>query len=76
MVLHPAFGFMTSLALRLTGNCLTRLQTASGKRDRSLGIAISTQAADDRHPFSQLIDDAVKSEDPDYRRATHCRRRR
>ena len=25
---------------------------------------ISTQAADDRHPFSQLIDDATKNEDP------------
>ena len=37
---------------------LDNLQTAMGKRKRSLGVVISTQAADDDHALSQLIDDA------------------
>ena len=35
-----------------------------GKRNRSLGMVISTQAADDDHPLSQLIDDAHSGADP------------
>ena len=34
-----------------------------GKRSESLGIVISTQAANDQHPLSQLIDDAALGED-------------
>ena len=34
-----------------------------GKRNRSLGVVISTQAADDFHPLSELIDDAQASPD-------------
>ena len=30
-----------------------------GKRNRSLGVVISTQAADDDHPLSQMIDDGL-----------------
>ncbi len=35
-----------------------------GKRSDSLGIVISTQAANDLHPLSQLIDDATLGVDP------------
>ena len=35
-----------------------------GKRRESLGVIISTQAANDQHPLSQLIDDAALGEDP------------
>ena len=43
---------------------LDNLQTAMGKRKRSLGVVISTQAASDDHALSQLIDDAKKGGDP------------
>ena len=62
--LAPSLWIYDELGIAPNRQLLDALQTASGKRDRSLGIAISTQAADDRHPFSQLIDDATKSEDP------------
>ena len=35
-----------------------------GKRSESLGVIISTQAANDLHPLSQLVDDAALGEDP------------
>jgi len=40
------------------------LRTAMGKRSESLGVVVSTQAADDQHPLSQMIDDAALGEDP------------
>jgi phage terminase large subunit-like protein len=40
------------------------LATSMGKRKRSLGIILSTQAADDEHPLSQLIDDGLAGTDP------------
>ena len=42
---------------------LDNLRTAMGKRNESLGIVISTQAANDLHPLSQLIDDALLGEE-------------
>ena len=62
--LAPTLWIYDELGIAPNRQLLDALQTAGGKRDRSLGIAISTQAADDRHPFSQLIDDAAKSKDP------------
>ena len=62
--LAPSLWIYDELGIAPNRQLLDALQTACGKRDRSLGIAISTQAADDRHPFSQLIDDAVKNKDP------------
>jgi phage terminase large subunit-like protein len=62
--LAPSLWIYDELGIAPNRQLLDALQTASGKRDRSLGIAISTQAADDRHPFSLLIDDALKNEDP------------
>jgi phage terminase large subunit-like protein len=43
---------------------LDNLKTAMGKRKESLGVIISTQAANDQHPLSQLIDDAAIGDDP------------
>ena len=43
---------------------LNNLRTAMGKRKESLGVIISTQAANDQHPLSQIIDDAKLGEDP------------
>ena len=63
--LAPSLWIYDELGIAPNRQLLDALQTASGKRDRCLGIAISTQAADDRHPFSQLIDDALKNKDPD-----------
>jgi phage terminase large subunit-like protein len=40
------------------------LRTAMGKRNRCLGIILSTQAEDDEHPLSQLIDDGLAGNDP------------
>ena len=34
-----------------------------GKRSESLGVIISTQAANDQHPLSVMIDDALIGED-------------
>ena len=62
--LAPSVWVYDELGIAPDRQLLDALQTASGKRKRSLGIVISTQASDDRHPFSQLIDDAVKNNDP------------
>jgi phage terminase large subunit-like protein len=43
---------------------LNNMLTAAGKRARSRLVAISTQAANDAHPFSQLIDDGLRGLDP------------
>jgi hypothetical protein len=43
---------------------LDTLMTAMGKQPQSLGIVISTQAATDDHPLSQLIDDGLAGLDP------------
>jgi phage terminase large subunit-like protein len=43
---------------------LDTLMTGMGKRVRSLAVVISTQAGDDQHPFSLLIDDALRGLDP------------
>src|SRR5262245_40295731 len=43
---------------------LDNLKTAMGKRRESLGVIISTQAANDQHPLSQMIDDALTTKDP------------
>ena len=62
--LAPTLWVYDELGLAPNRQLLDALQTASGKRDRSLGIVISTQAACDRDTFSLLIDDAIKSKDP------------
>jgi phage terminase large subunit-like protein len=58
--LAPSFWAYDELAQTKDRNLLDNLQTAMGKRNRSLGIIISTQAASDLHPLSEMIDDGLK----------------
>jgi phage terminase large subunit-like protein len=62
--LAPSFWVYDELAQAKNRVLLDNLQTAMGKRTRTLGIIISTQAADDDHPLSQLIDDGLRGVDP------------
>lgn len=66
--LSPTFWAYDELAQAKDRMLLDNLQTALGKRNRSMGMVISTQAADDDHPLSQLIDDALTGAD----RSTVC----
>lgn len=61
--LSPTFWAYDELAQARDRVLLDNLQTALGKRDRSLGMILSTQAADDDHPLSELIDDAKTGAD-------------
>jgi phage terminase large subunit-like protein len=62
--LSPSFWTFDEYAQAPNSDLLDNLRTAMGKRSESLGIVISTQAANDMHPLSQLIDDAALGEDP------------
>ena len=62
--LSPTLWIYDELAQAKTRALLDNLVTAVGKRKASLGIIISTQAPDDTHPLSQLIDDAATGADP------------
>src|SRR5580765_323613 len=62
--LAPSFWAYDELAQAKDRVLLDNLQTAMGKRKRSLGVIISTQAADDDHALSLLIDDARNNDDP------------
>jgi phage terminase large subunit-like protein len=61
--LAPSFWAYDELAQTRDRNLLDNLQTAMGKRKRSLGLIISTQAASDLHPLSEMIDDGLKGTD-------------
>lgn len=60
--LSPTLWVYDELAQAKDRILLDNLMTAMGKRDRSLGIVISTQAPDDDHPLSLLIDSAGSDE--------------
>jgi len=62
--LSPSFWAFDEYAQAPNSDLLDNLRTAMGKRSESLGIVISTQAANDWHPLSQLIDDAALGQDP------------
>jgi phage terminase large subunit-like protein len=62
--LSPSFWCFDEYAQAPNSDLLDNLRTAMGKRNESLGVIISTQAANDMHPLSQLIDDAALGEDP------------
>jgi phage terminase large subunit-like protein len=62
--LSPTFWIYDELAQAKDRRLLDSLQTAMGKRKRSLGLIISTQAGSDDHPLSELIDDATAHADP------------
>src|SRR5262245_29555953 len=55
--LAPSWWAYDELAQTNDRRLFDALRTAMGKRKRCLGIVLSTQAADDEHPLSQLIDD-------------------
>lgn len=62
--LAPSFWVYDELAQARDGELLENLRTAMGKRKAALGMVISTQAANDDHPLSRLIDDAAEGHDP------------
>jgi phage terminase large subunit-like protein len=62
--LSPSFWIFDEYAQAPNSDLLNNLRTAMGKRSESLGVIISTQAANDQHPLSQMIDDAALGEDP------------
>jgi phage terminase large subunit-like protein len=62
--LAPSLWIYDELAQARDGELLSNLRTAMGKRARSLGLVISTQAPDDDHPLSRLIDDGLSGVDP------------
>jgi len=62
--LSPSFWIYDEFAQAANGDLLDNLRTAMGKRAESLGVIISTQASNDQHPLSQLIDDALLGVDP------------
>jgi phage terminase large subunit-like protein len=62
--LSPSFWVFDEFAQAPNSDLLDNLRTAMGKRSESLGVIISTQAANDQHPLSQMIDDAGIGEDP------------
>lgn len=61
--LSPTLWVFDEFAQATNTELLDNLKTAMGKRKESLGVIISTQAANDLHPLSQLIDDAAVGED-------------
>jgi phage terminase large subunit-like protein len=62
--LSPSLWIYDEFAQAPNTDLLDNLKTAMGKRSESLGVIISTQAANDLHPLSQMIDDAALGEDP------------
>jgi phage terminase large subunit-like protein len=62
--LSPTLWVYDELAQAKDAELLDNLQTAMGKRDRSLGVIISTQAPSDEHALSQIIDDGLSGADP------------
>lgn len=64
MGLAPSLWIFDEYAQSPNSDLLDSLRTAMGKRSQSLGIVISTQASNDQHPLSQMIDDAKLGVDP------------
>ncbi|MGB8103052.1 MAG: terminase TerL endonuclease subunit, partial [Pseudolabrys sp.] len=62
--LSPCLWIYDEFAQAPNSDLLDSLRTSMGKRRESLGVIISTQAANDLHPLSQMIDDAALGIDP------------
>jgi hypothetical protein len=62
--LSPSLWCYDELAQTRDRELLDNLITAMGKRNEALGVIISTQAPDDDHPLSQIIDDGLRGTDP------------
>jgi phage terminase large subunit-like protein len=61
--LAPSWWAYDEMAQTRDRKLFDALRTAMGKRKRCLGIILSTQAEDDEHPLSQLIDDGLNGID-------------
>jgi phage terminase large subunit-like protein len=62
--LAPSFSCYDELGRVRDRELLDALLTGLGKQPGGLGIIISTQAPDDAHPLSQIIDDGLEGIDP------------
>jgi len=62
--LAPSFWVYDEMAQAKNRELFDALQTAMGKRKAALGVIISTQAASDEHPFSEIIDLGLREVDP------------
>jgi phage terminase large subunit-like protein len=62
--LAPSLWVYDELAQASDRTLLDNLSEGMGKRREALGIVISTQAPDDDHVLSQLIDDGLAKSDP------------
>jgi phage terminase large subunit-like protein len=62
--LAPSWWAYDEMAQTRDRRLFDALRTAMGKRKSCLGIILSTQAEDDEHPLSQLIDDGMSEKDP------------
>lgn len=62
--LSPSLFAYDELAQAKDRVLLDNLVNGLGKRKEALGLIISTQAPDDQHPLSQLIDDGLSGADP------------
>ena len=62
--LAPSLWIYDELAQVGDFELLDNLETAMGKRDRTLGLIISTQAESDDHRLSRMIDDGLSGADP------------
>jgi len=70
--LSPSMWIYDEFAQAPNSDLLDNLRTAMGKRQESLGVIISTQAANDQHPLSRLIDDAALGVDPSIYLQLRC----
>jgi phage terminase large subunit-like protein len=61
--LAPSWWAYDEMAQTRDRKLFDALRTAMGKRNHCLGIILSTQAEDDEHPLSQLIDDGLAGND-------------
>jgi phage terminase large subunit-like protein len=61
--LAPSLFIYDELAQAKDRQLLDNLLNGLGKRKEALGLIISTQAPDDEHPLSQLIDDGLHGAD-------------
>jgi len=62
--LAPSLWVYDELAQAKSRELLDNLINGMGKRDDSLGIVISTQAPNDDHPLSMLIDEGLSGQTP------------
>lgn len=60
----PSLWVYDELAQAKDRRMLDNLIQGMSKRDEALGIVLSTQAPNDEHPLSQLIDDGLSGADP------------